>query len=162
MCSHQLDASGEENLNRDYWTEREEKMAERGERLLGTAFKKAKGRKQQLTFEDIESGMVFLGLFGITDPPREEAVAAVKACTSAVIRVKMITGDHGRTARAIGLQMGIGWEHPAVTDVDLEKDDDSQLREWATERDVFARASPEHKLRLVQALQARGEIVAMT
>jgi magnesium-transporting ATPase (P-type) len=114
--------------------------------------------------EDLEEGMVFLGLVGIIDPPRPEAIEAIRSCHAAGIRVKMITGDHAGTARAIGIEMGIA---PAeciavVTGAELEKASDEELERIAHECDIFARTSPEHKLRLVQALQARGEVVAMT
>ena len=89
-------------------------------------------------------------------------MAAVAECHAAGVRVKMITGDHGETARAIGAQLGIGLGRPALTGAEIELMDDSALREVVDSVHVFARASPEHKIRLVQALQARGEVVAMT
>jgi magnesium-transporting ATPase (P-type) len=105
---------------------------------------------------------VFLGLVGIVDPPRPEAVAAIAAFREAGIRVKMITGDHPETAIAIGREMGIGDGSRAVTGAELEAADAGALRLIVQNHDVFARTSPEHKLRLVQALQANGEVVAMT
>jgi magnesium-transporting ATPase (P-type) len=120
------------------------------------------GRKD-LTLDDLEQDdMVFLGLVGIIDPPRPEAIEAIKACHTAGIRVKMITGDHAGTAKAIGREMGIGDGNHAVTGTELEKASDEELRRLAHDYDVFARTSPEHKLRLVKALQANGEVVAMT
>lgn len=162
MCTGQRGAQGKEDLDRGYWERRAEELAERGERLLAAAWKPVAEAKTELTFEDVESGLIFLGLFGITDPPRDEAVTAVKACKSAGIKVKMITGDHGKTAQVIGLQMGIGENRRVVTGADLEAAGDDQLREWVADTDIFARASPEHKLRLVRALQERGEVAAMT
>jgi magnesium-transporting ATPase (P-type) len=105
---------------------------------------------------------VLLGVLGIIDPPRAEAITAVAACKAAGIRVKMITGDHGVTARAIGRQLGIGDGEIALSGRELEHIDDEALPEQADQIDVFARATPEHKLRLVRALQARGNVVAMT
>ncbi len=110
----------------------------------------------------METGLTLLALVGIIDPPREEAIAAVAECQQAGIRVKMITGDHAETARAIGAQLGIGIGLPAMTGAELELLDDRRLREVLPGVEVFARASPEHKLRLVQAMQDSGEVVAMT
>ncbi|MGE0082457.1 MAG: HAD-IC family P-type ATPase, partial [Thiohalomonadaceae bacterium] len=101
-------------------------------------------------------------LVGIIDPPREEAIRAVAECAEAGIRVKMITGDHVDTARAIAARMGIGVGKPALTGPEIEVMEDEELRRFAPHVDVFARASPEHKLRLVEALQAAGHVVAMT
>jgi magnesium-transporting ATPase (P-type) len=99
---------------------------------------------------------------GIVDPPRPEAITAIAACRQAGIRVKMITGDHAGTAVAIGREMGITETDRAVTGAELEAASDEDLRTIVAEYDIFARTSPEHKLRLVQALQANGEVVSMT
>jgi magnesium-transporting ATPase (P-type) len=107
-------------------------------------------------------GFTLLAVVGLSDPPREEAVRAVATCRAAGIRVKMITGDHAATAAAIGSQLGLSERVRAITGAELEALDDAQLREVVAYIDIFARASPEHKLRLVRALQARGEVVAMT
>ncbi|MDP3421000.1 MAG: HAD-IC family P-type ATPase, partial [Thiobacillus sp.] len=114
-----------------------------------------------LNFDDMQGGFTLLGLVGITDPPRDEAIAAVRDCHSAGIRVKMITGDHAETAGAIAAQLGIGNGH-TLSGIELDAMDDAALCQAVRDVDVFARASPEHKLRLVQALQTNGEIVAMT
>jgi magnesium-transporting ATPase (P-type) len=106
--------------------------------------------------------MTLLGLYGLIDPPREEAVAAVAECLAAGIRVKMITGDHGATARAIAGQLGLRNTRDVLTGRDLDALDPAELAARAADVDVFARTSPEHKLRLVEALQSRGRIVAMT
>lgn len=107
-------------------------------------------------------GLTLLGLVGIIDPPREEAIRAVAQCRDAGIRVKMITGDHAVTASAIAGQLGMGHNLCALTGPDIDTLDDTALQQTVQQVDVFARASPEHKLRLVRALQARGEVVAMT
>ena len=119
-------------------------------------------QRHALQFADMEGGFTLLGLLGSMDPPRPEAVAAVAECQAAGVRVKMITGDHGETARAIGAQLGIGLGRPALSGAEIELLDDAALRDVVASVDVFARASPEHTLRLVQALQSRGEVVAMT
>ena len=105
-----------------------------------------------------------MGVAGIVDPPRPEAITAIANCHSAGIRVKMITGDHAGTARAIAAEMGIIDDPaaPVLTGADLQKMSQTRLREVAGEVDIYARTSPEHKLRIVTALQAQGEIVAMT
>src|SRR5690606_33061044 len=133
------------------------------ERLLALAEKSVDDEQRLLGFEDIDlGGFTLLALVGIIDPPRAEAIAAVAECHAAGIRVKMITGDHADTARVIGAQLGIGVGKPALTGAELALMDDAALREVVLEIDVFARASPEHKLRLVSAMQACGEVVAMT
>lgn len=111
---------------------------------------------------DMETGFTLLALIGIIDPPREEVIRAVAECHRAGIRVKMITGDHAETACAIGAQLAIGTGKPALTGVEIAAMDDNALRNVVMNIDIFARASPEHKLRLVEALQASGQVVAMT
>ncbi|HEY6095622.1 MAG TPA: HAD-IC family P-type ATPase, partial [Gallionellaceae bacterium] len=132
-----------------------------GQRVLALATKAVDSSQRELSFDDMRSGFTLLGMVGITDPPRDEAIAAVRNCQAAGIRVKMITGDHVETARAIAAQLGIG-NGRALGGSELDAMDDAALRQAVREVDVFARASPEHKLRLVEALQANGEVVAMT
>ncbi|MBF6648197.1 cation-transporting P-type ATPase [Methylobacter sp. BlB1] len=161
MCDRQAGALGT-TLNTDYWYRRGREAASDGLRLLAIAAKPVDESQREVRFSDLEDGFTLLALIGIIDPPREEAVAAVATCHSAGIRVKMITGDHVETARAIGARLGIGRDRPALTGAEIETLDDEELRGVALDVDVFARASPEHKLRLVQALQAGGQVVAMT
>ncbi len=162
MCESQRGADGDEPLNADDWKERMDAIASKGQRLLAVAMRPAGDDKRSLNFRDVESGLVLIGMVGMIDPPREEAIRAVEQCREAGIRVKMITGDHGLTARAIGAELGIGDGEKVTTGAELESLDDEALKKLAAETDVFARASPEHKLRLVRALQANGEVVAMT
>ncbi|MDO9195924.1 cation-transporting P-type ATPase [Rhodoferax sp.] len=162
MCGAQLGHDGERSLDVDYWRRMATDTAAQGLRLLALACKQAAPQSERLRFADMESGYVLLGLVGIIDPPREEAVRAVSECHHAGIRVKMITGDHAETARAIGAQLAIGVGKPAITGAEVAMMDDAALRRVAMEVDVFARAAPEHKLRLVQALQDDGQVVAMT
>ena len=139
-----------------------ERMARQGMRVLAVAHKDAPGATA-LQAEDVEDGFTLLGLQGMIDPPREEAVAAVKGCHSAGIHVKMMTGDHLATAEAIGLQLGIhSAERPGLTGARLSALDDAALLQAVKDTNVFARVAPEHKLRLVRALQAEGHVVAMT
>ncbi len=116
----------------------------------------------QLDEKDLESGFTFLGMQGMIDPPREEAKAAFVDCKNAGIGVRMITGDHAITAQAIGTQLGMPASSPVVTGNQLATMSDDQLKDVALSSHVFARVAPEHKLRLVSALQARGNVVAMT
>jgi magnesium-transporting ATPase (P-type) len=140
-----------------------DEIAAEGMRLLAVAVREGEDGLRALTFEDVErDDFTLLAVFGLSDPPREEAIEAVRNCLSAGIRVKMITGDHVRTAHAIGMQLGLGDEVRAVTGAEIEQLDDEALAAIVGDTQIFARASPEHKLRLVTALQARGEVVAMT
>jgi magnesium-transporting ATPase (P-type) len=129
--------------------------------MVAAAFKPANG-ETRLTHDDLNHGLIFLGIAGMMDPPRPEAIDAIHACQQAGIRVKMITGDHPQTAMSIGQMLGITNSVQAVTGYQLEKMDDQELANAAVEYDIFARTSPEHKLRLVKALQDKGEIVGMT
>ncbi|MCY1349802.1 putative cation-transporting ATPase F [compost metagenome] len=162
MCSGQRQSDGVATLDPDYWRRAATDIAARGLRLLALAVKPVPGEQQSLSFADTESGFTLLALVGIIDPPRDEAIAAVAECRSAGVAVKMITGDHAETARAIGAQLGIGVGLPAMTGAEIELLDDQRLREELPGVEVFARASPEHKLRLVEAMQAGGAVVAMT
>lgn len=162
VCSHELGLDGESPLDTSYWNRLAGETAAQGLRLLAVACKRAAPASGQLRFEDVVEGFTLLAIVGIIDPPREEATAAVGECHQAGIHVKMITGDHVDTARAIGAQLAIGAGKPAITGTDIEAMDDAMLRRSAMEIDIFARASPEHKLRLVQALHDDGQIVAMT
>ncbi|MCC5871485.1 MAG: HAD-IC family P-type ATPase [Gammaproteobacteria bacterium] len=162
MCSHARSGDDEIEIDADFWHERVDAIAARGQRLLAVARKAVSDDLEVLEEEEAESGLTLLGLFGLIDPPRDEAIAAVAACQSAGIRVIMITGDHALTAGAIARELGIERCDEVLTGRELEDLDDEALRERARDADVFARASPEHKLRLVKALQADGEVTAMT
>jgi magnesium-transporting ATPase (P-type) len=161
MCTTQLAGASEAPLDRQYWTARMNPMATAGMRVLALAMKATDAARRELTFRDVESEMCLIGLVGIIDPPREEAITAVRQCRSAGIRVKMITGDHAVTALAIGRQLGLAGGR-ALTGNELDRLGEAELRQAVADAEVFARTSPEHKLRLVHALQADGEMVAMT
>ncbi len=162
MCAFQRSLGEDHPLNSRSWHDRIEQMASRGQRVLAVAVASTNHEHRELRFRDVEQGLTMLGLFGIIDPPRAEAIEAVRQCQQAGIRVKMITGDHLVTARTIGLQMHIGDGKQALSGQILETLSDEELKRVVREIDIFARTSPEHKLRLVQALQADGEVVAMT
>ncbi len=147
-------------LDLNYWHERADALARRGLRVLALAERAE--TSDHIDAATIEGGLTFLGLVGLIDPPRPEAIAAVAECRAAGIRVKMITGDHAGTAAAIAAQIGLANPDWVLTGTDLDKLDDAQLALEVASVDVFARTSPEHKLRLVTALQANGLSVAMT
>ncbi|GGG29398.1 carbonate dehydratase [Caldovatus sediminis] len=150
-------------LDRDLWRQRVDALAAQGQRVIAVATCRTPPDTHHLAPEQVEAGgLTLLGLLGLIDPPREEAIAAVAECQEAGIRVKMITGDHAATAAAIARQVGLRGAGEVVTGQDLEAMDEAALRARAREADVFARTSPEHKLRLVEALQAEGAVVAMT
>jgi magnesium-transporting ATPase (P-type) len=151
-----------EKLDRKFWEQQIEELSNQGLRVLAAATRQVDQDKNDLTPRDLESDMVFLGLVGIIDPPRPEAIEAIEICQQAGIHVKMITGDHPGTARSIGREMGIGDGEHALTGTELEAASDEDLRQLVRDNDIFARTSPEHKLRLVEALQANGDVVAMT
>jgi magnesium-transporting ATPase (P-type) len=163
LCTAQRAATGEQPLDPDRWRMAMDELASRGMRLLALAVKSAEANKRVLEFADIEAGgFTLLAIVGIADPPREEAIRAVAECRAAGIRVKMITGDHAATAAAIGAQLKLADEIRVLTGAEIDAMDAACLRRAAVETAIFARASPEHKLRLVEALQAEGEVVAMT
>ncbi|WP_374325584.1 cation-transporting P-type ATPase [Azonexus sp.] len=164
-CAEELGADGTpQALDRAHWEREIDRLSQEGLRVLAAAARPIDDGRQRLGIDDLDSGMIFIGLVGIIDPPRPEAIQAIASCHGAGIRVKMITGDHAGTARAIGIEMGIGTADTlkVVTGTELEAADDEALRHIVRDCDIFARTSPEHKLRIVTALQANGEVVAMT
>jgi magnesium-transporting ATPase (P-type) len=163
MCREQrTTAGGTAPLSATYWREKADDIAAQGQRVLALAVRPVKPELTVLEHADVESSLVLIGMVGLIDPPRPEAIAAVAECHTAGIRVKMITGDHAGTATAIGLQIGLQNASQVLTGADLDRMDDATLAAAVLETDIFARTSPEHKLRLVMALQAHGMTVAMT
>jgi len=154
--------AGEVPLDIEKWHTLTETLAARGQRVLAVATKPGLSHETELNFHDVADNLVLLGLFGFIDPPRDEAIAAVQACQSAGINVKMITGDHKATATAISRQLGLDNPNVALTGQDLERMSDAELRDRLDTVNVFARVSPEDKLRLVSLLQSRDLTVAMT
>ncbi|MRG92463.1 cation-translocating P-type ATPase [Polyangium spumosum] len=150
-------------LDRDVVHEQVEAMASRGMRVLAVASRKPAQPLEGLGEAEVARGLELVGLVGMLDPPRPEAIEAVTACRHAGITVKMITGDHPVTAKAIGIELGlIVPSDEAVTGRELSAMSKEELAEVARTRNVFARVAPEHKLRLVEALQADRRVVAMT
>jgi magnesium-transporting ATPase (P-type) len=150
-------------LDRKFWEQKNEEIASEGQRVLALAcLKNGSINEANLTPEGLTRELALLGLVGIMDPPRDEAVAAVKECHQGGIRVTMITGDHAVTAASIAKMLGIGDGKSYVTGRQIEEIDDDALEGKCRRIDVFARTSPEHKLRLVRAMQASGQVVSMT
>ncbi len=162
MCRSQWTAeSAEAPLDEAGWQKAIEQAASAGERVLGFAWKRVEGAPSALGFDEVRE-LVFLGVVGFIDPPRDEAVVAVADCRSAGIGVKMITGDHATTAAAIASQLGLAANPEVATGQMLDGVAEADLPALAERVSVFARTSPEHKLRVVRALQSRGQVVAMT
>jgi magnesium-transporting ATPase (P-type) len=163
-CDRQQLADGKQPpLDRDRFMKVSDKLAGQGERVLGLAWLESPGLKAgSLGPADLPKNLVLVGLVGLLDPPRKEAIEAVKECHGGGVRVTMITGDHKITAAAIAKMLGIGDGKTAVAGTEIEEMNEAALQESVRDVDVFARASPEHKLRLVKAIQANREIVAMT
>lgn len=162
MCCSQKSLEGDQQLDKEYWLQRIEEMAQQGQRVLAIAAKSIGCEQTELDFTDVENGLTLLGMFGLIDPPRDEAIKAVQVCGQAGIRVKMITGDHGATARAIAGQLNLTNVDKVLTGQELEDMDEDELRQAVQDVDVYARVNPEHKLRLVKSLQEQNLIVAMT
>ena len=157
----QRGADGSEPLNIAFWEGAIDDLSAQGLRVLAAACKAT--RAGDVTVDDLVD-LEFLGLWGIVDPPRPEAIEAIADCHAAGIDVKMITGDHAGTALAISREMGLvsGDDAPVLTGAELEAMSQDELANVVQDVDVYARTSPEHKIRIVRALQSRGEVVAMT
>ncbi len=163
LCHDQRGADGDvAALDTDHWHAMVDKLAASGQRVIAVALREAAQDHSALNQEDLTGKLTLIGLIGLIDPPRDEAIAAIKECHAAGIRVKMITGDHAATARAIAEQIGLDNTDDVLTGADLDQMDDAGLAEAAVQTDIFARTSPADKLRLVTALQSRGLTVAMT
>jgi len=163
MCDSQRGASGQnEALDREHWQQKMLTMAAKGQRLLAFAMKPVDANYTVLEQDDLQHSLILLGIVGLIDPPRSEAIKAVAECHEAGIRVKMITGDHAETAAAIAKQIGLKNSQNVLTGKELDGLDEQQLKAQVLECDIFARTSPEHKLRLVTAIQAHALTVAMT
>ncbi|CAG7855917.1 H+-transporting ATPase [biofilm metagenome] len=161
MCTYQLERGLSVPIHKDEWNRLMDKLAASGQRVIAIAYKPMPLTKASLDFEDATSGLTLVGIIGMADPPRPEALRSVNECQNAGIRVKMITGDHAVTAMAIARQMNIG-KGTVISGAELDKLSDRELQEVVRNVDIFARFSPENKLRLVNALQNESQIVAMT
>lgn len=160
---HQTGTGEAAPLDRKRFLDEAERLAAQGERVLAFAWlANPRLTGGSLGPDDLPKTLVLLGLVGLLDPPRKEAIEAVRECHGGGIRITMITGDHKITAAAIARMLGIGDGRTAVAGTEIEAMHEAALQQCVRDVDVFARASPEHKLRLVKAIQANGQIVAMT
>ncbi|PHJ43548.1 cation-transporting P-type ATPase [Vibrio sp. PID17_43] len=172
MCNQQLIYDNSNNdsndrtvtaaIDRAYWQQQINTMAQRGMRVLALAYRPTELNHLELTFDDVKDNLIMLGLFGLIDPPRKEAIQAVSECNNAGIRVKIMTGDHVLTAQAIGQQIGLINSQDTLTGQQIDSFTDDELFALAAQVDIYARVSPEHKMRLVNTLQKHNQIVAMT
>lgn len=162
MCSDVATAAGPQSINAAHWLAQVDALAGAGQRVIAVAQRIMPAGADTITSDDVRGGLTLLGLVGLIDPPRPEAIAAIAECRAAGIDVKMITGDHAVTARAIAIALGLGDDPRTLTGADLDALDDAAFEAEARAAVVFARASPEQKLRLVEALQRDGSVIAMT
>jgi P-type Ca2+ transporter type 2C len=165
LCTHERRGSGTEALSdarRGEILTQNEGLASRGLRTLAVAYREASASPGEPVADELERSLIFAGVFGILDPPREEAKAAVAKARAAGIRAIMITGDHPKTAVMIAQELGMIDSPKVTTGADLRGADDARLDALVREVSVFARVDPEHKLRVVQALKRQGAVVAMT
>jgi magnesium-transporting ATPase (P-type) len=161
-CNLELQDGETKPINSRYWQHHIEKIAGQGQRPIAIAFRPTSSTQRTLQFNDVEAGLILFGVVGIIDPPREEAIEAIAACHKANIIVKMITGDHAITATAIAKQLGLGDGLQVLTGEQLDEMDDDTFKRSIDQVNVFARTSPQHKLRLVKAMQDKGYVIAMT
>lgn len=165
MCTKDIEG---EHVNKKEVLQVAHDFAKEGMRVLSFAYKEAPDDLDELSCKEVEkcqdiaSGLVFVGLQGMIDPPRPEAIEAIEGCKRAGIRVVMITGDHAVTARAIAKKLGIADDAEAITGRELEDMDDAELLEKVKTVSIFARVSPHHKLRITEQLKKLGHIVAVT
>lgn len=161
-CSQELTNDGERKLDTAFWKDAIDEISGRGERVIACAKRTVTADTESIDHDDISDDFMFLGLVGIIDPPRSEVVDAIQECKEAGIRVIMITGDHAITANAVAKQLGLEVAEGAITGSQLEKMDNNELAKVVKKHNVFARTNPEHKLRLVHALQEQKMLCAMT
>lgn len=162
MCRCQRIDSGEAPVNEEYWLGAIDELAHEGHRVLAIASRPVPLEKSDLELADVGRGLTLEGVVGLIDPPRPEAISAVAECQNAGIAVAMITGDHAATASAIAARLGLASPDAVATGRDLDNLDEKGLRRTIAATSVFARTSPENKLNLVEAMQADGDVIAMT
>lgn len=160
-ASNQLGQAGSQKLDKDYWLQKVQELAQRGMRVMALAMKQYSHRPGALSHQEVESGLTMVGLVGISDPPRPEAIASIKMCHNAGIKVKLITGDNPITAAAIARELGLDVDR-VLSGKDIDLLNEQELAQEVERTDVFARASPANKLQLVNALQQNRHVVAMT
>ncbi|MDO9154539.1 MAG: HAD-IC family P-type ATPase [Paludibacter sp.] len=164
VMSRCVDNAGKSTANLTEVTKEIERMGKKGMRVIAVAQKQnpLQTGNSELTPDMLVTGFTFTGLIGMIDPPRTEAIEAIKICHDAGIVVKMITGDHQATARSIGIELGLSDKGDVVTGAELSAMNDQELQNAALNVNIFARVAPEHKLNIVKALQKNNHIVSMT
>lgn len=162
MCSLQFSDGHSVPLNKKYWHTQIKALAENGQRVIAIAMRSTTAKHRNLLFSDIKNGLTMLALFGLLDSPREETKIAIAECQSAGIRVKIITGDYAITAKTIAEKLGVKNSGNILSGYELDQLKEDEFVEIANKADIYARTSPAHKLKLVEALQSKGNIVAMT
>lgn len=146
----------------EFWHDSASDLAKQGQRVLAFGYRILTPDCGELTHESIEKELTLVGIVGIIDPPKVSAIQAVSECLAAGIQVKMITGDHIDTASAIGQQIGLKHVKNGLEGYQIDGMSDEELQQQVKTHDIFARTTPAHKLRIVTALQANGEVVGMT
>jgi P-type E1-E2 ATPase len=149
-------------FDEQYWYNKVSEVAQKGHRVVAVAYKEVEDNKETIVHEDLQSGMQFLGIAGLIDPPREETIVALHEMQKAGVKVKMITGDHPETASAIAEKLGLDDQIAAITGAEINEMDDEQLKNIIQDYNVFARTTPNDKLRIVKAYQANNLVTAMT
>ncbi len=165
MCDAQQHGTETMPLDKPFWHARIEELTSEAQRVLAIAHREVPKDRAELDIDKMDGGFTLLALFGLIDPPRPEAIDAIATCRSAGIDVNMITGDHVATAKAIGKHFNLGHEEKAVTGAELDAvgpRDETPFNALVRGTDIFARTTPKHKLRIVETLQASGEVVAVT
>ncbi|GGP23287.1 cation-transporting P-type ATPase [Silvimonas iriomotensis] len=162
MAASETTADGQRDVRHAWWEEQMAMLARQGLRMVAACIKPVDATTDKIDHDDLKSGLQWLGVAAMMDPPRPEAITAIATCRSAGIEVKMITGDHPETAMAIARMLGMNRTDNVITGAALENMSEEELSTASGEYDVFARTSPAHKLRLVKALQAQGHVVGMT
>lgn len=149
-------------VSKNWWNEKASSLAKEGKRVIAISYKRHGDIDVDSPFDNMNSGIILVGLVGIIDPPKAEVIDAIRDCKDAGITVKMITGDHKETACAIGKSIGLTKIDNALEGKEIDLMNDNQLKKAVMRTDIFARTTPNHKLRIVQALQDNDEIVGMT
>ena len=162
ICLFQQERDGATGLDTAYWLAEIDKLTSKAQRVLAIAYREMEDGQAEISFSDMKQGYTLLAIIGIIDPPRQEAIHAIATCRAAGIDVNMITGDHISTAIAIGKQFGLGEISNSVTGRELDELDEEQFRATVRRCDIFARTTPKHKLKIVEALQRDGAVVAVT
>lgn len=162
LCSQQLENNNIVPLDKQFWLDKIHSLASRGQRVLAIAMHSTNLNHQYLQFSDIKKELTMIALFGLLDPPRPEAIQAIAECQTAGITVKLITGDHVATAQAVATQLGIINSDNILSGEELDKLNPYEFSNEIAQTNVYARTSSLHKLKLVEALQSKDKIVAMT